>query len=167
MPDATSKGREIAPVIAKLVLEPAAERPVRLPLELREIEGDEPGASADLVCPLCQGKLTESRINGYQSFRCHVGHVFSLEAMAVEQAEETERALWAAARALEESATLARRLAASSPGEMRQRFEEKEEAQTHNAELIRRILLGGGVLSEADAPGLATGAAAPAGEEKA
>jgi hypothetical protein len=49
---------------------------------------------------------------------------------------------------------------------MRQRFEEKEEAQTHHAVLIRRILLSGGVLSEADAPGLAKGTAAPADEEK-
>src|SRR5262249_33279375 len=149
--------REIAPLLGELVRRPVADRTVHVPSELREIEGDEPGVPADLVCPLCQGRLTESEMNGYQSFRCHVGHAFSLEAMAVEQAEETERALWAAVRALEESATLARRLASSAPSDMRRRFEEKQEAQTQNADLIRRILLSGGVLSEADAPGIGSG----------
>jgi two-component system, chemotaxis family, protein-glutamate methylesterase/glutaminase len=87
--------------------------------------------------------MTTTHLNGYDSFRCHVGHVFSPGDVAHEQAESVERALWAAARALEESAALSRRLAMRSTGELKQRHEEKEAAQQANAELIRGIILRG------------------------
>jgi two-component system chemotaxis response regulator CheB len=156
--------RDMALRIERLVREPPGQAPSQIPRALREIEGEEPGADSEIVCPLCQGKLTEGELNGYRSFRCHVGHAFSLESMAVEQAEEVERALWAAARALEESAVLAARLANHSRGAMRERFLEKQDAQSQQAHLIRRILLSGGVLSAADAPGLA--APSPEGREE-
>jgi two-component system, chemotaxis family, protein-glutamate methylesterase/glutaminase len=143
--------RDIPRLIARLVDEPAGPRPKHPPGTLAEVEGDEPGVAADIVCPICHGKLTETEVNGYHSFHCHVGHAFSLESVAAEQAEEVERALWSAARALEESAALAGRLAAAGHGPLRSRFAEKEQAQMRNAELIRRILLAGGVLARRDA----------------
>ncbi|HEY7374948.1 MAG TPA: chemotaxis protein CheB [Polyangia bacterium] len=143
--------RDIGGLLARLVRTPAARPPVHLPGAMAEIEGDEPGFSADIVCPICQGRLTETEVNGFQMFRCHVGHSFSLETVAAEQAEEVERALWAAARALEESAALAARMSAVGPSaEMRDRFAEKQQSQFQQAELIRRILLSGGVLSRSD-----------------
>ncbi len=142
--------RDIPGLVATLVGEPAEPWPTHLPGVLAEVEGDEPGVGADIVCPICHGKLTETEVNGYHSFRCHVGHSFSLESVAAEQSEEVERALWSAARALEESAALAGRLAAAGHGEMRQRFAEKEQAQMRDADLIRRILLAGGVLARPD-----------------
>jgi len=141
---------DIPGLVTKLVGEPASPRPPHLPGVLAEVEGDEPGVGSDIVCPICHGKLTETEVNGYHSFRCHVGHSFSLESVAAEQAEEVERALWSAARALEESAALAGRLAASARGEMHQRFAEKEQAQMRDADLIRRILLAGGILARPD-----------------
>ena len=142
---------DIPALITRLVGEPAGPRPSHLPGMLAEVEGDEPGAAADIVCPICHGRLTETEVNGYHSFRCHVGHSFSLESVAAEQAEEVERALWSAARALEESAALAGRLAAASgPRDLSQRFAEKEHAQLRDAALIRRILLSGGVLARTD-----------------
>src|SRR5262249_47369312 len=80
---------------------------------INQLEGNEPGVRAELVCPLCQGVLTEAHTSGFQHFRCHVGHAFSLESLVREQSEEMERALWAAVRSLEESAALSRRLAAN------------------------------------------------------
>jgi two-component system chemotaxis response regulator CheB len=149
---------EIAGLVATFVGEPAGVWPQHLPGALAEVEGDELGIASDIVCPICQGKLTETEINGYHSFHCHVGHAFSLESVAAEQAEEVERALWAAARALEESAALAGRLARGGTAEMRRRFTEREQAQLRDAQVIRQILLAGGVLRRADAS--ATGDAA-------
>jgi two-component system chemotaxis response regulator CheB len=143
--------RDIPALLARLVREPAGPWPAHLAGVLAEVEGDEPGIGADIVCPICQGRLTETEINGFQMFRCHVGHSFSMESVAAEQAEEVERALWSAARALEESATLASRLATTGDPALRGRFAEKAEAQVRNADLIRRILLGGGVLARTDA----------------
>ncbi|HWN68650.1 MAG TPA: chemotaxis protein CheB [Haliangium sp.] len=135
--------RDIPGLLARLVAEPAGTESARIPGALMEIEGDEPGVAAEIVCPTCQGKLTESRLDGFQLFRCHIGHAFSLESIAAEQADEVERALWAALRALEEGAALARRLAASTKGQLRQKFEEKVDAQAQQAQVIRRILLRG------------------------
>jgi two-component system, chemotaxis family, protein-glutamate methylesterase/glutaminase len=143
--------RDIPALLGRLVEEPAAPWPKHLVGTLAEVEGDEPGVGAEIVCPICQGRLTETHINGYQMFRCHVGHAFSLESVAAEQAEEVERALWSAARALEESATLSARLATTSRGELRHRFAEREQTQIRDAELIRQILLSGGTLRRTDA----------------
>src|SRR6185312_13505654 len=50
--------------LARLVATRAAESPDRalekVPLEIAELEGDELGVSAEIVCPICQGKLTET-----------------------------------------------------------------------------------------------------------
>jgi two-component system chemotaxis response regulator CheB len=143
--------RDIPGLIARLVAEPARAEAAHVTGALMELEGDEPGVAAELVCPTCQGKLTEARLNGFHLFRCHVGHAFSLESIAAEQADEVERALWAAVRALEEGAALAGRLASRADGRLRQKFEEKQEAQAQQAHVIRRILLGGGGLSRTDA----------------
>ncbi|HEY6475313.1 MAG TPA: chemotaxis protein CheB [Polyangia bacterium] len=141
----------LSALVATLAAQPPGPRPEGLSREIAELEGDQPGAAAEIVCPICQGKLTETLVGGFSSFRCHVGHSFSLESVAAEQAEEVERAMWASVRALEESARLAQRLAASTIGEMQDRFAQKEETQMHHADVIRRLLLGGEMLTEADA----------------
>jgi two-component system chemotaxis response regulator CheB len=146
--------RELASLLSVLTLEAAGERPVHLRAELLQIEGEQLGGPAELVCPACQGKLTESELGGFQMFRCHVGHAFSLKAVATAQAEEVERALWAAARALDEAAALSRRLASSSVGDLRQRFLEKAEAQGHQAEVIRKVILTGDRLFAGDTPSM-------------
>lgn len=148
-------------LVAALAAEPPGPRPETVPIEIAELEGDQPGTSAELVCPICQGKLTETVVGGFSSFRCHVGHSFSLESVAAEQAEEVERALWASVRALEESARLAGRLATSTIGETKARFAEKADTQMQHADLIRRLLLSGETLTEADAARLEKTEAAP------
>ena len=155
--------RDIPGLLSRLVSEPPGAAPAHLPGALMELEGDEPGVAAEIVCPSCQGKLTESALNGFQIFHCHVGHAFSLESVAAEQADEIERALWAAVRALEEGAALARRLASGASGHMQQRFEEKEAAQSQQAHVIRNLLLGGAMLSRDDAAGVSTELPEPPG----
>jgi two-component system chemotaxis response regulator CheB len=143
---------EIPPLLSRLTREPFVPVPRQPPLvPLGELEGDEPGVPVDVVCPLCQGALSLAELNGFQWFRCHVGHTFSLESLAIEQGEEVERALWAAVRALEESAAITRRVHAGASGDHRHRLEEQERAHARHADVIRHILLNGVPGSRTDA----------------
>ena len=149
---------ELPGLIAKLAGQPAPERrkEPRVEGELAALEGTTIGSPAQLVCPLCHGVLTEAEVGVYRHFRCHVGHAFSLESLINEQSEDLERALWAAIRSLEESASLSRRLRGEQTSdELRRRFSEKEQTLGYQADLIRRILLGGESRLEG-APGTAT-----------
>jgi two-component system chemotaxis response regulator CheB len=142
---------QLPTLLTKLVAEPALAAKVEVPTALAQLEGAKPGAASDIVCPVCQGKLTVSEHNGFELYRCHVGHAFSLESVAAEQAEEIERALWAAVRALEEGAALSKRMGERASGELRDRFLEKKDAQSQQADLIRQILLAGDQLTPLDA----------------
>jgi two-component system, chemotaxis family, protein-glutamate methylesterase/glutaminase len=141
--------REIGRMIVRLTNEPPPAAPATVPSRgLAELEGDEPGLRSDVVCPICQGTLTEGQLAGVTTFRCHVGHAFSPGALLAEQAESLERALWAAVRALEESARIAKR-AASGTG-LGDRLAEKARVQMHQADLVRRMLTGRGTLTTRD-----------------
>jgi two-component system, chemotaxis family, protein-glutamate methylesterase/glutaminase len=72
--------------------------------------GDLGGPSA-YSCPECGGVLWEIRDPDLLRFRCRVGHAFSREGRRVEHDHLKEDSLWAAVRALRESASYERRLA--------------------------------------------------------
>jgi two-component system chemotaxis response regulator CheB len=118
---------------------------------VRQLEGAELGQRAEVVCPICSGVLTEAQPGVFQHFRCHVGHAFTLESLVREQSEEMERVLWAAVRALEESAALARRVSLHETGELQQRFVEKATTHARQAEYLRQLLLHVDLLSPSDA----------------
>jgi two-component system chemotaxis response regulator CheB len=141
---------EIGPTVVRLTHEAApVKADWRPPAALLEVEGDEPGLRSDVVCPICQGSLTEGQLSGVTTFRCHVGHAFSPAALLAEQAESLERALWAAVRALEESGNMAQRMARTEAG-LGVRLEEKARTQMNHANVVRRMLLGQGVLATTD-----------------
>jgi two-component system, chemotaxis family, protein-glutamate methylesterase/glutaminase len=142
--------RELADLLARLASQPAGSAKEPEPI-VGQLEGAVPGEPAPVVCPLCQGLLTQSQPGAFEHFRCHVGHTFSMESLVREQSEGLERALWAAVRVLEESAALSRRLGGSETSELRLRFREKASTQTGHADLIRQILLHGAMLSSPDA----------------
>lgn len=132
--------RDLPGLIQKLIESPAG--PPQQPNEVvRQIEGTIPGQAAPIVCPICEGVLTETQPGIFTHFRCHVGHTFSLDALVREQGEELERVLWAAVRALEESAALARRLAHIERGPLRERFIANAETHQRNAEQLKGYLL--------------------------
>jgi len=142
---------ELAALLARLASSPPGTETEPGP-DIRQLEGSDTGNPAELVCPLCQGVLTEAQPGTFKHFRCHVGHAFSLESLVREQSEEMERALWAAVRSLDESAALSRRLSAMEhQTSLRERFAERARTQTEHAELIRQILLHGAMLSRTDA----------------
>jgi two-component system chemotaxis response regulator CheB len=137
---------ELPGLLARLTAEPVRATALPEPPEaLEEVEGQRLGTPAGLVCPLCQGVLTEAHLGGFEHFRCHVGHAFTLESLVREQGEDVERALWAATRSLEESAGLSKRLAArTADAGLRRRFAETSATQLRQAEMIRRVLLESG-----------------------
>jgi len=77
-------------------------------------------------------------------YRCHIGHAYSSESLAREQSDALERALGVALRTLEDSASLARRLADEAHQKKRPQsrslfLHRSEEAKRH-AEAIRAVL---------------------------
>jgi len=142
---------ELPSLLTRLVSTPAAAATPHVNGFIQQLEGSKRGAPAEIVCPICEGVLTEAQPGVFQHFRCHVGHAFSLESLVREQSEELDRVMWAAIRALEESAALSRRLSLKESGEVSRRFAEKAATQIKQAEYIRALLLNGAMMSETDA----------------
>jgi two-component system chemotaxis response regulator CheB len=71
---------------------------------------DPKGTPSAYTCPECNGTLWEMEDDKLLRFACRVGHSLSIESMLQDQSDSAERALWAALRALEERADLARRM---------------------------------------------------------
>ena len=88
------------------------------------------------TCPDCGGVLFEQQEDGMTRFRCSVGHGFSMESLAVEQARHLEGAMWTAVRALEDRAELLQQLARNSQRTERPRSAGAFEGQA--ADLLRR-----------------------------
>lgn len=115
-----------------------------------EIElGDDPeekGVPADLTCPACGGALRESRVESVAHFRCRTGHAYSPESLLAKQTDVIEEALWAALRALEENAALARRLerrmrqARQNGPRAEQRYGKRAQEAEQHADVLRRML---------------------------
>lgn len=101
--------------------------------------------ATDVVCPECGGVLREFDENGVFRFHCRVGHNYSQESLYAAQDDKLEAALWAAIRSLEESASLARRLANSARGRgaitTAQRFEARERDAAERADLVRSAIM--------------------------
>ena len=131
---------EIGPLLARLVHERAPPWPAALPREIMGLEGDELGIPVQAVCPYCSGAMTVSGTNGFQLFRCHVGHAFSQKTVLLEQENQVEGCLWSAARALEETAALAEQLVPGAPPELRRRLEEKVLIHMESAAKVRSVL---------------------------
>ncbi len=147
---------EIAPMLMRLVGEPAAPSPplsIDMEKEARIAEVDmdvlndseKPGNPSPFACPECDGVLWEIQEEGLDHFRCRVGHSYSSETILAAKEEAVEAALWAALRALEESAALARRSAERSArrklNAVAARYRERAETTQEHGRLLRHILL--------------------------
>jgi two-component system chemotaxis response regulator CheB len=103
-----------------------------------------PGEPSQFSCPACGGVLNEIHDGDLLRFRCRVGHAYGPDALRMEQQSALEGALWAALRALEEQASLARRLAVRGR-ELKQlksaaRFDDRATATEQQAALVRKAL---------------------------
>jgi len=104
----------------------------------------QPGELVPFSCPECGGTLWETEAGGTSSYRCRVGHAYTVQNLHVRHAETVERALWVAYRALEERAAMsrrvARRLADRGRLESAERFERQAEVSTAQAAELKRVL---------------------------
>jgi two-component system chemotaxis response regulator CheB len=98
------------------------------------------GTPSVFACPECHGVLWEVKEGHLTRFRCRVGHAYAPASLKSEMNQSSERALWAAMRALEEKAALGKRLLAAANGHPPQRLKEQTEADAANAEEIRRMI---------------------------
>lgn len=112
------------------------------------------GPPSGLTCPDCGGALWQIEDGGLVRFRCHVGHHYSPESLAVQQNDRVESALWSAVRALEERAELQRRLASQTEeaglSVVSESFAEQAYTTEQRANEIR------GLLARSEAPEHAT-----------
>jgi two-component system chemotaxis response regulator CheB len=74
------------------------------------------GTNSLYSCPDCGGGLWEIDSNGEKSYRCHVGHAFTEQALVGAMETTTETALWTALRIIEERKNLLKGLAAREKG---------------------------------------------------
>jgi two-component system chemotaxis response regulator CheB len=124
-----------------------AEKETRIAeLDMSEISNeDRLGKPSPFACPDCGGVLWEIEQNGFLRFRCRVGHALTAKYLGAEQRHAVETALWEALRALEENASLFRRMAGRAtrsryplPAEQ---FEERASNTEANARILRDFLL--------------------------
>ena len=154
--DHTAPVADIAPLVARIVETPArsTEPPTAtLKKEARLAEADlatiederKVGVPSAFSCPDCGGVLWEVEGGDSLRFRCRVGHSYSADALSDEQDDRLERGLWAALRALEENASLARQLATRSlkhgRAVLHERFKERADEAQANADAVRQMIL--------------------------
>jgi two-component system chemotaxis response regulator CheB len=115
------------------------------PATYRSASSDALSRPSDLVCPECGGVLRQFVENGLTRFHCRVGHTYSPDALYAAQHYRLEAGLWAAIRALEESASMARRLGAAARDRgstlTARRFEDREREAAERAGVVRSALL--------------------------
>jgi two-component system, chemotaxis family, protein-glutamate methylesterase/glutaminase len=68
------------------------------------------------ACPECHGVLMRLKEGGPIRFRCHTGHAYSIDSLAIAISEAIEEALWNTIRALEEGDMLLRTLGEHARG---------------------------------------------------
>jgi len=113
------------------------------------------GKPSVFVCQECLGTLWEAENHNLLQFQCRVGHSFSAETIYNEQAENMEKAMWTAVRALQEHADMSLRLAerARKQGHSlaQLRFENRFKDATRDASLLQEVLTRSGLIDEQDA----------------
>jgi two-component system chemotaxis response regulator CheB len=104
-----------------------------------------PGDPSGYTCPECGGALWESHAKEVLHFRCRTGHAYSPESLIAKQGDSLEVSLWAAVRALQENASLARRMErwmeqrGSESG--RHRYQERASDAERHADILKEILM--------------------------
>jgi two-component system chemotaxis response regulator CheB len=156
--DRVAPARYIAKILKELVDEPIASDTFVVSkddmmenelsagnLDAIETPDQHPGTPSTFGCPDCGGVLWELRDGEFIRFRCRVGHAWSGDALLAEQTEQFDDAMWTALRALEESASLSRQIAARhrarGADSLARRFDDQAETQESRAEVIRAALV--------------------------
>ena len=157
--DYVAPASELAPLLARLVQQPAPETgeahmidPMEQvsKIQIQDAEaqqrGERNGALSVFTCPECGGSLWQADDDGVVRFRCHVGHSYYAEGLLAEQAEILEAALWTAARTFKDRSVLSRQLAhqerTHGNSKAAVRFEEQAQQAERYSDSIQKYLLG-------------------------
>jgi len=141
--DFTCRLSEIAPLLERLVREPAARAP-DVPksqvyelesrfLEMENLSSDEMdsiGTRAGISCPECHGLIWKIKGTGVPRYRCHVGHAYTALSMLEGQAETQETHLWQALRLMTDRVSLILELRSHA-----QHAARREEASSYGAQV--------------------------------
>jgi two-component system, chemotaxis family, protein-glutamate methylesterase/glutaminase len=121
-------------------------RLAEMPLVLARLSGSDARASdaqetmstqvSDITCPECRGTLWEERRGSLIDYTCRVGHAYSMLGMADHHKDAQEKALWAAAVALEEGASIDERLAP----QLGPWYNEQAKKKREQAEVLKNML---------------------------
>ena len=119
-------------------------RIARLDRDALETE-NKPGVQSAISCPDCRGVLWEIQEGDLLRFRCRTGHAFSPETLLSAQNDGVETALWEALRAIEERASLRRKLVRQARerrlDSLASHFEVQAQEAEKAVESLRRLLL--------------------------
>jgi two-component system, chemotaxis family, protein-glutamate methylesterase/glutaminase len=102
---------------------------------------DEKWTLAGLVCPDCGGALSEQGEGLGIHFRCHTGHAYDDQSLLPAQDDAIENALFAAARALAEKASLLRRMSSRAQAAGHKRVAEQFAAESKVFDTRRNVIL--------------------------
>ena len=121
-------------------------RPDPEELSSEELSSEEkPGVQSVVACPDCRGVLCEIQEGDLLRFRCRTGHAYSPETLLEAENGGIERALWEARRAIEERASLRRRLIRQATerrlDSLARHFQARATEAENAAESLRRLLL--------------------------
>jgi two-component system chemotaxis response regulator CheB len=106
---------------------------------------DRLGHTSPFACPDCGSVLWEIEQNGFLRFRCRVGHAYTPQHLGLQQRQAVETARWEALRALEESASLYRRMAGRAKTSHHEfpalLYQERASNTESNSRILRDFLL--------------------------
>ncbi len=113
--------------------------------ELEPMTSDDPeGVISGMTCPECHGALWLRPVGSTEHYRCHVGHEYTSRGLFAAQSLSLDDAIWVAYRALEESASLSRRLADRARRQglplLASRYERKHAEVNGRAQVVRAVL---------------------------
>jgi len=107
------------------------------------------GHLAPMSCPECNGPLWQIDADKVKRYRCHVGHGFTAKALLASQDRALEQALWAAMRTMEERSNMALSMAQNERERGRSKsakiYEERSQISRSHAQVIRKLLIEGGL----------------------
>jgi two-component system chemotaxis response regulator CheB len=148
---------EMAALIERLVREPVPE-PIAIPEDLRlEVDilerlngvpekADVIGTRSSQACPDCGGPMWRVNDQHVERYRCTVGHSFTARSLLADQDDAIERALWAAARTLEERRRLLDHLGVEARGRghetIAETYDRRRDETLAHIDQIKRLLLG-------------------------
>jgi two-component system chemotaxis response regulator CheB len=136
--DHTVSLAEMGPLLSFLAKEESLEP---LGIERGEFEGKKMDPQlTDLTCPECRGTIWEISRGNSKDYRCRVGHTYSAKSMLATHFATQEKTLYAAVVALEEGASLARRLADQFDPEFAERLRAEANDRETQADTIRQLL---------------------------